>query len=59
MVRTKIKEESLKQELLEDPEIASPGAGDERAGWRTEPGDAGIRRNRQSSLKVIVPTQAR
>lgn len=59
MVRPKIKEESLKQELLEDPEVASPGVGEDRAGWRTDSGEAGMRHARQSSLKVIVPTQAR
>ena len=56
MVRPKIKEESLKQELLEDPEVASLGGTGERGDWRPDPGE---RRARQSSLKVLVPTQAR
>jgi len=56
MVRPKIKEESLKQELLEDPEIASAGGTGERGDWRA---DLGERPRRQSSLKVLVPTQAR
>lgn len=59
MVRARVKEESLKQELLEDPEVASPGAAEGRAGWRTDAEEAGIRPGRQHSLKVIVPTQAR
>lgn len=59
MVRPKIKEESLKQELLEDPEVASPGTGDDRGRWRTDASEAGIRPGRQQSLKVIVPTQDR
>lgn len=59
MVRPRIKEESLKQELLEDPEVASPTAGDESAGWRTDASEPGVRSGRQQSLKVIVPTQAR
>lgn len=58
MVRKgKVKEESLKQELLEDPEIASPELL-ALGGGLGEPPEGGLGR-RQSSLRVLVPTQAR
>lgn len=58
MVRkASVKEESLKQELLEESEIASP----ERSslgGGGLEPARGSLRQ-RESSLRVLVPTQAR
>lgn len=53
--RSSVKEDSLRQELLEaDPEVAS------RSASAVQPQSPNmIRTRRQSSLRVIVPTQAR
>lgn len=56
MVRQKkIKEESLRQELLDDPELNSPQVGT----WAGAVADAGERGVRVDTLTVLVPTQAR
>ncbi|CAN0074063.1 unnamed protein product, partial [Ectocarpus sp. 12 AP-2014] len=55
MVRkgTVVKEESLRQELLDDPEIDPPEVGGGRLDWRRDGAQP-----RQSSLRVLVPTAA-
>lgn len=56
MVRkgTAVKEESLRQELLDDPEVNPPEVEAGRLDWRRDRAHC-----RQSSLRVLVPTAAR